>query len=56
VTDLADLLRNSLGERIAMQLRVTDDRGTPGSIPDSSKTPSSTSRSMPAMPCRRAAR
>jgi PAS domain S-box-containing protein len=25
VTDLADLLRNSLGERIAMQLRVTDD-------------------------------
>jgi signal transduction histidine kinase/CheY-like chemotaxis protein len=25
VTDLADLLRNSLGERITMQLRVTDD-------------------------------
>ncbi len=25
VTDLADLLRNSLGERIAMQLRVTED-------------------------------
>ena len=25
VTDLADLLRNSLGERIAMQLRVTDN-------------------------------
>jgi PAS domain S-box-containing protein len=25
VTDLADLLRNSLGERIAMQLRVADD-------------------------------
>jgi PAS domain S-box-containing protein len=25
VTDLADLLRNSLGERVAMQLRVTDD-------------------------------